>query len=211
MRLAFITSLLIEEMTDDQRFERWSDWLSTVRKDVQNLTIGRHVYTEVRRIVRDNPSLHKASSFYDMLNTTFAAWAAMSVRRQQDGSGVSLAKLLNEVERHSGIVSRERFVRTYVAKMLARMPAASTSRTETETGGAYVPSESEVKHLANSEFDQLVGSGANHVNADTVKQERNGFYGVAKNLNDFADVRTALALENLLRFPLWMSSTGAPR
>lgn len=46
-------------MTDDEQFAEWHKWLEQVRKDVENLVIGRHVYEEVRALVRENPSLHK--------------------------------------------------------------------------------------------------------------------------------------------------------
>ena len=77
-------------MTEDQLFQLWDGWLDRIYKDVQNLVIGRHVYTEVQKIVQNNPRLHKPSSFYDLMTMTFSAWAAMAVRRQQEAQPTSI-------------------------------------------------------------------------------------------------------------------------
>ena len=104
-------------MTDDEQFTEWDKWLEHVGKYVENLVIGRHVYEEVRALVRENPSLHKPSSFYDLMTTTFSAWAAMAVRRQIEANSVSLARLLSAIEKGPAAISRKRFVSTYVWKI----------------------------------------------------------------------------------------------
>jgi len=105
-------------MTEDQQFRRWYGWLDAIYSDVQNLVIGHHVNEEVRKIVQDNPRLQKPSSFYDLSTMTFAAFAAMAVRRQMDQKSISIVKLLGAIQKRPQVISRERFVNTFAIKLM---------------------------------------------------------------------------------------------
>ena len=119
-------------MTEDQLFQLWDGWLDRIYKDVQNLVIGRHVYTEVQKIVQNNPRLHKPSSFYDLMTMTFSAWAAMAVRRQQEAYSISVVRLLQELEKRPEVLSRKRFVDTFANKMLAGSPGEEPAQPDDE-------------------------------------------------------------------------------
>ncbi len=181
-------------MTDDQQFRRWDKSLDAIYRDVKNLVIGRYVYEEVRKIVLANPRLHKPSSFYDLSAMTFAAWAAMAVRRQRDIRSNSIVKLLDETEKHPGVLSRERFIDTFASKMLAGSAghSAQHSAHEEPTGrGACVPSRTKVESMAHKEFDRLVGSCASRVKPKKVHEDLEELRSKAEKLERFANQKIA--------------------
>jgi len=180
-------------VTDNQQFRRWEKWLDAIYRDVQNLVIGHHVFEEVRKIVQANPRLHKPSSFYDLSTMTFAAWAAMAVRRQQDSKSISIAKLLGAIRRRPEVISRARFVNTFTARMIAGFPEQPEDirRREPNSGGAYAPSRAEVEGIANETFNNLVGSNATCIDPARIQLELDELRSKAANLQEFASTMIA--------------------
>jgi hypothetical protein len=107
---------LARNATDEQLLRQWDRWLDVIYEDFQGLVIRRHVYEEVRTIIQRNPQLHRPSSFYDFMGATFAAFAAITVRRQREAS---VKRLLSSIQKNPQILSRERFVEILTTKMLA--------------------------------------------------------------------------------------------
>jgi hypothetical protein len=191
-------------MTDEKRFEQWEKWLDAIYKDVQNLVVVHHVYEQVRKIVQNNPRLHQPSSFYDMMLMTFSAWSAMAVRRQLDADSISLRRLLGEVRQHPDVLSRERFVNRYAAKMLAGRAGHDPEPDDHEPlfhAGAYAPSRTEVENLANKEFDLLVGIGASHVDPEQVGKELEELRAKSERLRDFANKTIAHIVDEPTAIP----------
>ena len=191
-------------MTDEKRFEQWNKWLDAIYEGVQNLVVVHHVYEQVRKIVQNNPRLHQPSSFYDMMLMTFSAWSAMAVRRQLNADSISLRRLLGEVLQHPDVLSRERFVNQYTAKMLAGF-AGQDPETEASDclshGGAHVPLRAEIEHLASKEFDSLVGIGASHVDPAQIGKELDELRAKGERLRDFANKTIAHIVDEPTAIP----------
>ena len=55
----------------DAVFAEWDGWLETIKNDVTNLSVNRHIFREVQKIVEANPRIHLASSFYEWMGTGY--------------------------------------------------------------------------------------------------------------------------------------------
>lgn len=49
----------------------WNDWLETIKNDVTNLSVNRHIFREVQKIVETNPTIHLTSDFYEWMGTGY--------------------------------------------------------------------------------------------------------------------------------------------
>jgi hypothetical protein len=94
----------------------------------------------------------------------------MAVRRQIDIDvrSISLARLLKEIIGCPHVLSRERFVAQVVTHYSSKSEGA-----------------------AHSEFDRLVGPGADHINPDTVRAELADLKERTKGLKDYTNKRVA--------------------
>jgi hypothetical protein len=55
----------------DVVFAEWDGWLETIKNDVTNLSVNRHIFREVQKIVETNPTIHLASDFYEWMGTGY--------------------------------------------------------------------------------------------------------------------------------------------
>jgi hypothetical protein len=188
-------------MTDDEHFGEWDLWLDRVRKDIENVVIGRHVYEEVEALVRENPSLHQPSSFYDLMTTTFSAWAAMAVRRQMEADSVSLARLLAAIEKRPKVISRKRFVSIYIAKIRPASMVQAAEELVPRASGAYLPGPEFFEDIANRTFDKYVAADAEHVVGSLVNAERRSLWEKAEKVQAFASKRIAHLVEQPTEIP----------
>jgi hypothetical protein len=190
-------------LTSGDQFNEWGDWLGLILKDVQNLAIGHHVFRRVRQIVQENERLHQPSSFYDLMTTTFSAWAAMAIRRQTEGNSVSLARLLKAIKKQPEVLSRVRFVAGYTSKMQAGSERFEEAQrgSEPPSGGAYVPEPEFFRKLANEAFDKLVGVGAAHIDPATVEEDWKKLWKSAEKVQTFASKRVAHLIEQPTEIP----------
>jgi hypothetical protein len=118
------------------------DWLKRferIENDVQEILLRRHVFRRLQEIVASNPRLHRPSYLYDYLAGTYAASAAIAVRRHarhdDPTRSAALISLLYAIRANPEILTRARHVVLYKD---AGMPA----------------------HLAEKEFDRLAEPGA---------------------------------------------------
>jgi hypothetical protein len=181
-------------LTSDEQFKEWDGWLELISKDIQNLVIGRHVFQRVRQIVQENARLHQPSSFYDLMTTTFSAWAAMAIRRQTEVNSVSLAGLLASIKKNPEVLCRVRFVAIYASKMQAGVAGFEETERDSESlsaRGAYVPSREFFEKLANKTFDKFVGVGAVHINPASADEDWKKLWESAEKVQSFASKRVA--------------------
>ncbi len=97
----------------NQRFEKWNEWLSVIRDDVEMCLEHREIFCGLMEIVRRNSNLQiqKNNPFVRFMGNTYKAFIATTVRRQlkrnQDNSFV---ELLCEITDTPHLLSRRRFV-----------------------------------------------------------------------------------------------------
>ena len=138
-------------MTDDERFEKWGEWILVIHEDVENAILNRHIRQEVAAIINANPRIQRPSAFYEWMAAIYSDSGLMAVRRQldRDKQSISLARLLGEIVANPHVLSRERFI------------------------SRYPP---EFQKGAHDTFDRYVASGANHINPAIVQTELDNLY-----------------------------------
>lgn len=90
-------------------FETCRNWLSVIEREITELSTERHIFTEVRKIVKANKKIQKPSSFYGFLATTYATTAIIGIRRQldMDKRSISLERLLHFLSTQPKAIKRE--------------------------------------------------------------------------------------------------------
>jgi hypothetical protein len=154
-------------MNMNERFAKWNRWLDIIYAQVTDLAVYRHIFWEVQNIIKNNPNIQKASSFYTFLGTSYVALAVMGVRRQlkQDKQSISFVRLLQEIIETPHVLSRKRFVALYTGSV--------------------------VGHLADRDFDQFSGNGKEHIDPNIVKQDLEKLRELGLKCEEFADKRIA--------------------
>lgn len=95
----------------------WLERFELIKADVQELLARRLIFQRLREIVAANVRLHRPSSLYDYLESTYAASATIGVRRhlRQDDRrrDASLIGLLFSLRRNPQVLNRRRHVELY--------------------------------------------------------------------------------------------------
>jgi hypothetical protein len=150
--------------------EDWIERFEVMRLDVQELLLRRHVFRRLQEIVRANPKLHHPSYLYDYLEGTYAASAAVGVRRHarsdEPERDASLIGLLYAIRTQPNLLTRARHVALYK-----------------EVGA---PS-----GLAEAEFDRLSEAGAPHLERRHVQPDIDKLREASDRLEKYATKRIA--------------------
>ena len=151
----------------EQRYNKWKKWLEIIEKEVTDLHRYQHIFDEVQKIIKNNPSIQKPSSFYEFLPKSYVALVVMGIRRQIkiDNQSISFARLLNEIIETPEIITRKRFIEMYT-NSVAR------------------------KH-ADSDFDQFAGKGGSHVDPNIIEKDLIRLCTNGKKFEDYADKKLA--------------------
>ena len=98
---------------------RWRRWIKRLEPEVKELVVSMHIFTETRAIVAANREIQTPDEFHDWWSRNYA-WAA-SVRVRQvcdvDPRSVSLVRLLKDIARTPGSITRRCFARPYRAEI----------------------------------------------------------------------------------------------
>jgi hypothetical protein len=160
-----------QRVTDDERFKRWGEQILKIHEHIMEALVSRRIHNEVGSLLHANPRLWRDNnSFYVWIASTYEDSALMAVRRQVDvdARSISLARLLKEIIGCSQVLSRERFVEQVVTQYSSKSEGA-----------------------AHSEFDRLVGAGADHMNSDTVQAELADLRERTKGIKEYTNKRVA--------------------
>jgi len=151
----------------DTQLKKWICWLKVVHDDVQQLLINRNIFWDVQEIIKNNPDLHKPSSFYSYLGDTYVAYVSIGIRRQVKVSkqSISFARLLSEIIETPSVLSREYYRGLYKGSV--------------------------VEDLADQHFDRFSGSGKACISGDMVRADLEELNLAASKVEDFADKRIA--------------------
>lgn len=131
--------------------KKWYRWLDTVNRQVTHLKHLQNVFREVQNIIAANSKLHHPSAFYDLVNECYGTTIAVGIRKldDHDSRSISFLNLLEDIRRNSQILSRRRYVGLYI-----RMENSE-----------------DMKEIANSYFDDLVGPGRNHISKSQILKD----------------------------------------
>jgi hypothetical protein len=164
----------------DDRFDKWDKWFGGIYSEVTSLSVNRNIFWEVQDIIKNNPRIHKPSSFYEFLGSIYAVSSLMGIRRQVkiDKKSISFARLLEEICETPKVLSRSRFVSLY---------RGSTA-----------------EEFADRDFDRFAGGSREHVDPGLVKSDLEDLRARARKCEKYADQRVAhfdkRAHQNVLTF-----------
>ncbi|SDH66311.1 hypothetical protein SAMN05216603_111167 [Pseudomonas benzenivorans] len=149
----------------NQKLKKWLRWLDIIKGEVQDLVISKHTFHEVQKLIKNNPLLHKPSSFYDYLSRTYVSHVVMGLRRQIkcDNQSISMARLFEEM-----IESPQAFTRSYYV-------------------GLYKGSVAEC--FADKDFNKFAAPKATHIDPALVEADLACLRDISRRCEDFADKR----------------------
>ena len=151
----------------EQRYNKWKKWLKIIEKEITDLHRYQHIFDETNKIVNNNASIQKPSSFYEFLSKAYVALIVMGIRRQIkiDNQSISFARLLKEIIETPEIITRKRFIEMYKNTV--------------------------AKRHADSDFDQFAGKGGSHVDPDIIEKDLRGLLTNGNKFEDYADKKLA--------------------
>jgi len=143
-------------------YKRWKRWLKQIQEDITNLSVHRHIYNEVAKIIKENPRLQVASSFYDWMRIAYIYEMSIRVRRlvDRDRRSVSFVRLMEEIEQCPGVISRRRFVQLYSQVL---------------------------RYVADRDFERFAKPGASHVNPAAIHRDKRALIKAAGRLRLFVN------------------------
>jgi len=65
----------------EQRYNNWGKWLKIIEKEVTDLHRYQYIFDEVQKIIKNNQSIQKPSSFYEFLPKSYIALAPIFAER----------------------------------------------------------------------------------------------------------------------------------
>ena len=160
-------------MTEEERRKRLIRWLDVIYKDVQDVLLDDHVFWEIQEIFKTNSRLSSTPSIFNQwMASGFIQSAALGVRRQadKDDNCVSLYRFLLELKKFPVLASREYVVGMY-----------SASRLPGHVG----------EHLANGDYDRLVGPSLSQPNPDQIQTEIDELLTKTDQIRHYVDRRAA--------------------
>jgi hypothetical protein len=160
-------------MTDEERFQRWQQWIEEICNQVTSLFAFRHIYKVVRQIVVSNPRLRETPSiFWWWLDYAYGTTMLIGLRRLVDRSkeAISLYRLLDDIRKHPEALSRERYRR--LLESLRKQ-------------------QDDVVQTANAVFDELCGRGKPHIDPKSVDEDLTRLDEAARKVRELADKRVA--------------------
>ncbi|MBI1806504.1 MAG: hypothetical protein HYR76_05575 [Ignavibacteria bacterium] len=102
-------------MKTDSRIQKWITWLGVIESEMYELLMLRYVFWEVQKIIKANPKIQMDGYFYEWLGLSYSKTACIGVRRQLDPDprGITLARLLAEIQQSSIALTYSRFESMY--------------------------------------------------------------------------------------------------
>ena len=151
----------------NQKLRKWLRWLQVIRDDVQQLVIHKDIFEHVRKIIEANPRIQIPNAFYDFMGGSYAAYAAMGIRRQAryHKDSISFIGLLGDIADNPHALTRGYYVSLY--------------------GGPGIT------HLADKEFDRFSGTGGAHIDPTLVRRDIRRLEARWREVREFIDRRIA--------------------
>lgn len=162
----------------DKTFNKWTQWLDIIYKEITSLSVNRHIFWEVQEIIKTNKNIQKPSSFYEFLGSAYGSLTVMGIRRQVkiDKQSISFARLLDQIAKTPSVISRQRFVALY-----------GTDPTMIEFG--------------EKDFKKFVDRTGRHIDSSIVIYDLARLQTKASKCEKFADMRVAHFDKRALKNP----------
>lgn len=156
------------KMPDQLRYQKLDGQLGQIYREIQALRINQHVFWEVQSLIRNNPNLHKPSTFYGWMGNMYAAAMSAAVRRLVDRrkDTVSFVRLLEQLKKDTGLFSRA------VYKSRCTNPDLP-------------------KGFLDRDYDGLVGKGKQQPDPGEIEREIKDMEARTRKLKDFVDTHVA--------------------
>ena len=98
-----------------QKYDKWLKWFDLIKEEVCNLCMYQQIFLDVQEIINDNPDIQKPSAFYWFLSSSYAASAAVAVRRlvKSHKDSITFTSLLEELAQNAEMITVEWFESLY--------------------------------------------------------------------------------------------------
>ena len=95
----------------DHKLQKWNRWMKEIHDDIQALVIAEKIFQSMWTVIKTNPKIQKQKTFCWYLESTYASYAFMGVRRQvkedKKKNSISFARLLREIADNAAKISRQ--------------------------------------------------------------------------------------------------------
>ena len=155
-------------MPDQLQFHKLDEDLGRIYGEIRALRINQHIFWEVQGMIRKNPNLHKASSFYGWMGNMYAAAMSAAVRRLVDRrkDTVSFVRLLEQVRKDPSLFSRASYKSRFANSDLP-------------------------PNFLDRDYDHLIGTGRQQPDPSAIDKEIEELKARTKKLKDFVDAHVA--------------------
>jgi hypothetical protein len=155
-------------MADQLQFQKLDGDLGRIYGEIRSLRVNQHIFWEVQEMIRNNPNLHKPSSFYGWMGNMYAAAMSAAVRRLVDRrrDTVSFVRLLEQVKREPSLFSRGSYKSRFASP-------------------DWPP------NFLDRDYDGLIGTGRQHPDPSAIDKEIQELQARTTTLKDFVDAHVA--------------------
>ena len=125
------------------KLKKWLKWMNKIRIDVSSLVAAHDVFCSIDELFSSNQQLNQNSLVLWYLRNTYAAYAAMCVRRhlKTKKDSISLARLLDELAEAPSKVSRAYFREVYTSVPIQAAADAFFDRFCSAAGELHISSQ----------------------------------------------------------------------
>jgi hypothetical protein len=147
---------------EQERYERWLEWLGRIDHDVTQLALDRHVYQRLGEIT--HAANLPASYLFEAFRFWYVRAQATAIRRQceVDPQSASLASLLDQMRRFPEVLTRTRYVGLYGAA-------------------------DDWQFHAHAAFDRLAGAGVEKIPVGRIERDVERLADVARPVKGYVD------------------------
>jgi hypothetical protein len=105
----------------DPKIKKWRKDINTIKKQLGSLLLSQYFFYETVEMVKKNPSLPQASTFFWWRDFIYAHAMSIGVRRfiDKDPRTISIANLLNDIKNNNRLLTQEYFAK-YCTKSIKK-------------------------------------------------------------------------------------------
>jgi hypothetical protein len=144
--------------------------LDILLEQMHELNMARHIYYEIKSVVESNQQILTSNHFYSWMDHTYTTTMIMGIRRlvDHDSRSISFVTFLSDIRDNPHILSRSTYKGLYES-MCSQLPES----------------------YRDEQFDELVGTGLDHVDPAIVEQELEKLRIITCKLKKYANKRVA--------------------